>query len=79
MSRENPSGIKNLSRRETLPRLGSGFGGLALGTLLDDFDRSASGTEATSHNLPPKAAHHAPKAQAVIQLFIPGADETGTK
>ena len=72
MSRVNPSGIENLSRRETLAYLGSGFGGLALGTLLGDFDRSASGAEATSHNLLPKPAHHEPKARAVIQLFMHG-------
>ena len=62
----------SFSRRDALSRLGNGFGGLALGALLGDFDRSALGAEATSHNLLSKAAHHEPKARAVIQLFMHG-------
>src|SRR4051812_3310134 len=46
------------TRREALARLGGGFGGLALGSLL------AEGGE-------PKP-HFAPRARAVIQLFMHG-------
>ena len=72
MSHQHSSDIERFSRRETLARLGSGFGGMALGTLLGQFDRSASGAEAAVHNLLPRPGHHEPKARAVIQLFMHG-------
>ncbi len=54
-----------ISRRESLQRFGSGFGGLALGTLLSE---AASGARArTAAN-----AHFRPRANAVIQLYMHG-------
>ncbi len=35
--------LSHVSRREAISRIGSGFGGLALGALLGDFDRTARG------------------------------------
>jgi hypothetical protein len=54
-----------ISRRALLSRLGGGFGGLALASLLNaDPPRS--------HDLRPREPHFAPKARAVIQLFMHG-------
>jgi len=50
-----------ISRREGLIRMGGGFGGLALGTML--------GRAAKPGSVGP---HHRPRAQAVIQLFMHG-------
>jgi hypothetical protein len=55
-----------LTRREVLSRLGGGFGGLALAALL-----SEQGAEA-SHDAKPRKPHFAPRAKAVIQLFMHG-------
>ena len=53
------------SRREVLSTLGGGFGGLVLASLLNaDAPRV--------HDLQPKQPHFAPKARAVIQLFMHG-------
>src|SRR6476646_3056277 len=49
------------TRREVLSRLGGGFGGLALGSLLNAAEHSA-----------PTGSHFPPKATAVIQLFMQG-------
>jgi hypothetical protein len=49
-----------VSRREVLSRIGGGFGGMALASLLGRTD--ASGT----------ALHHRPTAKRVIQIFCPG-------
>ena len=62
----------HVSRREAISRIGSGFGGLALGALLGDFGHTASAAEGTTHNLLPKRPHHQPRARAVIQLFMHG-------
>ncbi len=53
-----------LNRRDLLARLGGGFGGLALASLL--------GETAAAHDLRPKPAHFVPRARAVIQLFMHG-------
>src|SRR6185312_11718323 len=50
-----------LTRREAIGRLGGGFGGVALATLFAEEQARAN----------PKP-HHAPKATAVIQLFMHG-------
>ena len=53
------------SRRQSLQRFGSGFGGLALGTLLGEAvggDRSQTSA----------SAHFQPRANAVIQLYMHG-------
>jgi hypothetical protein len=58
------------TRREVLARLGGGFGGLALASLLGP---SASAGEAPApHNVAPRAPHFPAKAKAVIQLFMHG-------
>lgn len=57
--------IPSYTRREILARLGGGFGGLALASLLHaDPPRT--------QDLRPKTPHFAPKARAVIQLFMHG-------
>src|ERR1043166_3406523 len=54
-----------LSRREVLPRLGGGFGGLALASLLQaDAPRP--------YDLRPRQPHFEPNARAVVQLFMHG-------
>src|SRR5262249_7912000 len=55
----------DVSRRKFIGALGSGFGGLALASLLN-----ADAPQA--HDLRPKEPHFAPKARAVIQLFMHG-------
>jgi hypothetical protein len=59
--------IKNLSRREVLSTLGGGFGGLVLASLLK-ADAPSPGPSRGSARQP----HFAPKAKAVIQLFMHG-------
>ncbi len=60
---------KLLTRRQILSRLGGGFGGLALASLLEP---QAQAESAHSHDLQPQAPHFTPKARAVIQLFMHG-------
>ena len=57
-----------ISRRETLKRLGSGFGGLALAAILNE---DAAATRKI-HDLQPREPVHPPRAKAVIQLFMHG-------
>ena len=72
MNSENSLNIGRHSRREAVSRIGCGFGGLALGTLLGEFDRSALGADSVRHSVQQKRPHHPPKATAVIQLFMHG-------
>jgi len=67
----NMTAINSLvSRRDALAKMGAGFGGVVLGSMLGKPNRAyASGA---SNNLLPKPPHHAPKAKAVIQLFMHG-------
>ena len=58
------------SRRDVLTRLGSGFGGLALSYMLGSARAADEG--AAVHDVLPRAPHRAPKARAVIQLFMHG-------
>jgi hypothetical protein len=57
--------LQHLSRRQSLQRFGSGFGGLALGTLLGE----AVGADQSQT---PANAHFQPRANAVIQLYMHG-------
>ena len=57
-----------ITRREVLSRLGGGFGGLALASLLD----SARADGPRSHDLQVKPPHFPAKAKSVIQLFMHG-------
>ena len=59
-----------ITRRETLARLGGGLGGLVLGSLLNTS--RAGEQKSDRHNLLPRKPHFAPKAKAVIQLFMHG-------
>src|SRR5262245_3116145 len=60
------------SRREALSRLGAGFGGIALSTLFAHAGIAVGSDAAADYNVLPKPPHHAPKANAVIQLFMHG-------
>jgi hypothetical protein len=60
------------SRREALSRLGAGFGGLALSTLFAQAGITVGSEAAAEYNVLPKPPHHAPKAKAVIQVFMHG-------
>ena len=51
-----------LSRRAAIGRMGAGFGSIGLATMLAD----------QTHAALPKAAHFAPRAKRVIQLFMSG-------
>ena len=53
------------TRRDFLWQLGGGLGGVALAAMMDE-------ARAATNPLAPKAAHHAAKAKAVIQIFCPG-------
>jgi len=61
-----------ISRRESLHRMGAGFGTLGLASLLASPVALASPAVASVDSLSPKLAHFAPKAKRMIQLFMPG-------
>ncbi len=64
-----------LTRRESLRRIGAGFGSLGLASLLCEVTPAAAAAAASSPQtspLAPKAPHFAPRAKHVIQLFMPG-------
>src|ERR1044071_8647200 len=58
--------MTQLTRREMIGRLGGGFGAAALAALLAE-EQARAGAKDTLPN-----PHHAPKATAVIQLFMHG-------
>lgn len=58
------SSFEFLSRRQSLQRFGSGFGGLALGSLLSEA--------AGESRAPSSTAHFPARARAVIQLYMHG-------
>jgi hypothetical protein len=61
------------TRRQVLARLGGGMGGMALAALLGDNHAHAAETPGmASFDLTPKPPHFAPRARAVIQLFMHG-------
>lgn len=64
------------SRRESLRRLGAGFGSLGLAGVLADVNMSNAPADETASApespLAPKRAHFPVKAKHVIQLFMPG-------
>jgi hypothetical protein len=74
----NAAAIAKLSalpatRREFLRRSGTGFGSLALAGLLGDATLFAADANAPNPNpMFPKPPHFAPKAKAVIHLFLNG-------
>jgi hypothetical protein len=58
---------RHLTRREALFKLGAGFGGIGLASMLGQ----AGAAEAPSP-LAPRSPHFAPRAKRIIQLFRPG-------
>jgi hypothetical protein len=68
MFHTNP--VPPISRRESLRRIGAGFGTLGLASML--AQPSASAAPATADSLLPRMSHFAPKAKRIIQLFMPG-------
>jgi len=74
----NIQAFEQITRRELLGRIGTGVGGIALASLLAEDGFSVEGdTGQTSKHLvvdamAPKTPHFAPKAKAVIWLFMPG-------
>jgi hypothetical protein len=65
-----PHSLPPTSRRDFLARAGSGFGALALGSLLAR-DGVAAAVKARNP-MAPKPPHYAPKAKSVIWLFMEG-------
>src|SRR5262249_44848794 len=64
---------RGLTRREVLARLGSGFGGLALGSLLGKAKPLQAAEPGLAHyDLTPKPPHFAAKTRVVIQLLMHG-------
>lgn len=61
---------KNISRRDLLWQAGEGISGLALANLLARDARA--GSACTSAPATPAETHHAPRAKAVISLFMSG-------
>ena len=59
-----------ISRRESLHRMGAGFGTLGLASLLASPAALASPAVASVDSLSPKLAHFAPKAKRMIQRSI---------
>ena len=60
-----------LTRRETLARLGGGFGGLVLNCLLGDALAADKGGPAV-YDLTPRQPHFRPRAKRIIFLFMQG-------
>ena len=60
------------SRRHFFGRCGAGLGAMALSTLLYEDGLLAAETPPSEHPFAPKLPHSAPKAKAVIYLFMAG-------
>ncbi|MFP6678458.1 MAG: DUF1501 domain-containing protein, partial [Pirellulaceae bacterium] len=62
-----------ISRRDILSRAGGGFGGMVLASMLGNLvDTKTSSAAGAGYNVIPKMPDHAPRANAVIQLFMHG-------
>src|SRR6185503_18992178 len=64
-----------ISRRQMLARCGTGFGMMALASLLDDTGRSslrASTTDSTTLPLSLRPPHFRPRAKRVVHIFMNG-------
>ncbi len=62
-----------VSRRQSIKRIGAGFGSLGLASMLADAGEPVvQGATSSAAPLAPKVPHFAPKAKHVIQLFMPG-------
>ena len=73
MFHRNP--VPPLTRRESIRRIGAGFGSLGLAGVMTDggmFPRAAAASAAAASPLAPSEPHFTPKAKHVIHLFMPG-------
>ena len=62
-----------ISRRDILSRAGGGFGGMVLASMLGNLvGTKTSSAAGAGYNVIPKRPDHAPRANAVIQLFMHG-------
>jgi hypothetical protein len=70
----NDHALDAISRRRFFSRMGSGLAGLALADLLttDQAGAVPAPPQPAGHDLHPKPPHFAPRAKAVIQLFMHG-------
>jgi hypothetical protein len=65
--------LQAISRRRFFSHLGSGLAGVALADLLlNDSARAAHVADSSPPDVQPRPAHFAPRARAVIQLFMHG-------
>ena len=62
------STLNQLSRREALMKMGSGFGTLGLASLIGN----SNAAQDSASPLAPKKPHFEPRAKRIIQLFMPG-------
>jgi len=73
MFHRNP--VPALTRRESIRRIGAGFGSLGLAGVMADggmFPQAAAASAEATSPLDPREPHFTPKAKHVIQLFMPG-------
>ena len=61
-----------ISRRQALANLTSGYGTLALASMLHEQSAAAPNVERMGDPLAPRRGHHAARAKRVIFLFMPG-------
>ena len=64
--------VDQILRREFLYQTGFGLGSIALGSLMAQDGTAATASPAPFNPLGIKPTHHAPRAKAVIQLFMAG-------
>src|SRR5262245_15186223 len=66
--------LQAISRRRFFSHMGSGLAGVALADLLlaDTAAAAAPAAEPVPHDVQPRPPHFAPRARAVIQLFMHG-------
>ncbi len=64
--------MANATRRHFFQQCGVGVGAMALGSLLADSSVSAAGAGQPRTSMAPLPPHHAPRARAVIFLFMAG-------
>src|SRR3954466_9893116 len=63
---------RSVSRRQMLARCGTGFGMMALGSLLEQTGWAATKENSAVLPLTPRRSHFAPKARRVVHLFMNG-------
>ena len=64
--------VPHVTRRQALGRMGSGFGMIALASLLGDYRAQAHTDRSVTGQLGPKPTHFPAKAEHVILLFLNG-------